>query len=86
MPGYILEKLGKAERCAKNLHAGKTDLPLGLNQEWTLFVGAIDSARTEAKSLIPKIKVLYQIKDIVEKGGEPVFTVKQIKQILNTID
>ncbi len=40
----------------------------------------------EAKSLIPKIKALYRIKGIIEKGGEPVFTVKQIKKNLGTLD
>lgn len=86
MPGYILEKLGQAERHAKNIYEGKSLNPGGLSVEWSYCYGAIDSARQETKQLIPKIRALMEIQECIEQGGEAVFTVKRIKGIFDTLD
>ncbi len=74
MPGYILEKLGKAKRHAECLYKGESDTehPLGLEQEWRWFVGAIQSAEDRSKILTKQIYALNEIRECIEKGGEAV--------------
>jgi len=87
MPGIIVTKLNKAERHAKNVREGKSPSghPLGLEQEWNWLFGSIFSAKYRAEVLVNTLQCLNEIKNCIEKGGEPVFTIKQIKHIFDSL-
>lgn len=85
MPGCIKEKLASIERHAKNLyeqtpgHVGK------LEQVCLSILGDVRAIEKEAERLGNHNAILYNIKELVEKGGDSPFVLKGIKQLLTKL-
>ena len=83
MPGYIKEKTIEIKKRAENLLKQHSPEGHTLNQEYSWILSCTDAIDIEAKKFGKQSKALMEIKNLVDKGSEPVFLVKGIKQILD---
>lgn len=82
---YIDEKLSSIEHHAENLANQKDPTGLGIEQEFRWLGQAVASIRRTAKMLFEHNFILFQIKDLVEKGGDPAIIVKKIENALKPL-
>ena len=86
MPHIIWDKCRQAKRHARNLFMQEpgTGNPLGLEHDWMIVTGCLDDATERAERLGPKMWALTEIEQCIEKGGEPAFAIKRIRNILES--
>lgn len=84
MPNIIWEKCQDAKRHARNLFMQEpgTGNPLGLEHDWMIVTGCLDTAIERAECLVPKIRALSEIQRCIEERGQHAFTVRKIQTIL----
>ena len=82
----IKEKLAEIEHHAKRLyHQKPTNPKLGLGQEYREILGAVQDINNVSEELYERAMLVYDIRDEVGKGGEAVFTVMRVENILKKL-
>lgn len=83
---YINGKLNEIERRAENLLNHEATTPLGLEQEYRWISQAIGSIRNQTDMFHKHNTILFKIKEIVDKSGEPVDVLQDIKEKLKSLE
>jgi hypothetical protein len=82
----IKEKLAEIEHDAKKLyHQKPTNPKLGLGQEYRRILAAVQDINNVSEELHERAMLVYDIRDEVGKGGEAVFTVMRVENILKKL-
>ncbi|MBW1707738.1 MAG: hypothetical protein JRJ86_21690 [Deltaproteobacteria bacterium] len=81
----MLVKLKEIEHRASNLLHQESPTGHSLNQEYRWILGCVNSIRLHLKALAKNNGALFEIKNLIKKGGEPAFLVKGIQRILDDL-
>lgn len=88
---YINEKLIAIEHHAKNFLNHETSANDALRQKYFEFylmrlLPAIKAIREQAENLYKHDDILSKIKGVVNKGGDPTLILKDVKDILESLN
>jgi hypothetical protein len=85
MPEYIIEKLSEITTHAKDLLEGKDDSEEERNQHYFWILNAVRSVEIKVEGIRDVLRAFMEIDEAIQNGGEPVFLVKQVERIIESV-
>lgn len=82
MPAYIGEKLQEIREHAKSLLESTNDPEEERNQHYFWILNAARNIELKLQGIQDMLDSFLEIDEVLEKGGEPVFVVKQVERIV----